>query len=80
MLITRAMTARRTEQFLKELQFQLTDIQNIMITAYARDTKLTALTPNVAIRTDYRKDAKIPSEASYIVEIYTDYDDYGQEF
>ena len=80
MLVTRAMTARRTEQFLKELQFQLADIQHIMISAYARNSKLTALAPNVAVRTDYRKDAKIPSEANYIVEIYTDYDDYSQEY
>ena len=80
MLITRAMTARRTEQFLKELQFQLDDIQNIMISAYGKNGQLVQYTTVVAIRTDYRRDAKLPSEARYIIEIYTEYEDYGFSF
>ena len=80
MLITRAMTARRTEQFLKELQFQLDEIQRIMISAYAKNGQLVTYTPVIAIRTDYMKAAKLPSQAKYIVEIYTDDGEFDSTF
>ena len=80
MIITRHMTARRTEQFLKELQFNLDSIQRGMITAYAKDGEIVPLTDTVAIRQDYKKDAKLPSEAYYIVEIFTAYDDFSPSF
>lgn len=74
------MTARRTEQFLKELRFPLEEIQQGMISAYAKNGELVPYTPTVAIRIDYKKNAQLPSEAYYIVEIYTSYDDFTPPF
>jgi len=69
MIKTRPMTARRTQDFLRDLNFRKHEINDMLIEAYLKSGGLLRYTQEISIRISPHELPQGPSKAHYIVEI-----------